>query len=57
MSILIKNTTVVTQNPNREILRDCDVFISENIIEQVGKNIKEKAEFVVDGTNKIAIPD
>lgn len=56
MSILIKNTTVVTQNENRDIIRDCDILITNNKIEQIGKNLKEKAEFVIDGSGKISIP-
>ncbi|MEM3556266.1 MAG: amidohydrolase [Candidatus Micrarchaeia archaeon] len=56
MSILIKNVDVLTQNERREFLRGVDVFIQENRIERIGKNIKEKADFRIDGRGKLALP-
>ncbi len=56
MSLLIKNATVVTQNPNRDIIDNCDILITGNTIERVGKKIDARAEFVIDGTDKIALP-
>ncbi|MCK5474264.1 MAG: amidohydrolase [Candidatus Aenigmarchaeota archaeon] len=55
MSILIKNTTVLTQDKNRRILKNTDVLVSENIISKIGK-FNEKAEFVIDGRDKILMP-
>lgn len=55
MSILIKNGTILTQNPSRDILR-ADVLIQEDKISEVSKGIKEKVEFVIDATNKIVLP-
>jgi 5-methylthioadenosine/S-adenosylhomocysteine deaminase len=55
MIILVKNSTIVTQNDGREILKG-DILVKDGRIEDVGKNIDEKAEIVIDGTNKIAIP-
>ncbi len=55
MIILVKNTTIVTQNDGREILKG-DILVKDGRIEEIGKNIDEKAEIVIDGTNKIAIP-
>lgn len=56
MSILIKNIDVLTQNEGREFLRGVDIFINGNKIERIGKNLKEKAEFRVDGRGKLAMP-
>jgi len=55
MSILIKDATIVTQNKNREIIQG-DILIQGNKISEIKKNIKEKAEFVIDASKKIAIP-
>lgn len=55
MIILVKNVTVVTQNDGREIIKG-DILVKDGRIEEIGKNIDEKAETVIDGTNKIAIP-
>jgi 5-methylthioadenosine/S-adenosylhomocysteine deaminase len=57
MSILIKNASyVVTQDKKRQILKDADILIENQTIEKIGKNLKEKTEFVVDGKNKIILP-
>jgi len=56
MSILLKNVSVLTQNKRRELLRDVDIFIDGNRVEKVGKNLREKAEFKMDGRGKLAIP-
>jgi 5-methylthioadenosine/S-adenosylhomocysteine deaminase len=55
MSILVKNATIVTQNPNRDIVRG-DILVRENKIVQVAGKIAEKAEFVIDASGKIAMP-
>ena len=55
MSILIKNTTIITQNKKREILKNTDVFIEGQVISQIGK-IDKKPDIVIDGTNKILMP-
>ncbi|MFH0711076.1 MAG: amidohydrolase [Candidatus Aenigmatarchaeota archaeon] len=57
MSILIENASyVVTQDKNRRILRDVDIFIENKTIENIGKKLKEKAEFVIDGRDKVVLP-
>jgi 5-methylthioadenosine/S-adenosylhomocysteine deaminase len=56
MSILLKNVDIVMQNSRRELLRDADIFIEGNRIEKIGKNIREKAEFKMDGRGKLVIP-
>ncbi len=55
MITLIKNATIVTQNDARQILKG-DILIRDDKIEEVGKNIDEKAENVIDASGKIAIP-
>ncbi|MCX6776961.1 MAG: amidohydrolase [Candidatus Micrarchaeota archaeon] len=56
MSILIKNVNVLTQNSRREILRDVDILTEGNRIEKIGKNVRERAEFKIDGRGKLAVP-
>jgi len=56
MSILIKNVSILTQNSRREILRDVDILTEGNRIEKIGKNIRERAEFKIDGRGKLAVP-
>jgi 5-methylthioadenosine/S-adenosylhomocysteine deaminase len=57
MSILIKNCSfVLTQDNNRRILRDYDVFVEDNRISEIGKNLKKTSEFVIDGNGKLLMP-
>lgn len=56
MKILIKNTTIVTMNPRKEILIDADILIVNNKIKKISKNIKAKAAKIINGKNKIALP-
>lgn len=55
MSILIQNALLVTQNTDREI-KQGDIFIENEKISSIGKNLKEKAEIVIDAKSKIAMP-
>ncbi len=55
MITLVKNATIVTQNDGRDIEKG-DILIKDDRIEEVGRNIAEKAETVIDGSRKIAIP-
>lgn len=61
MSILIKSATVITQNAQREVMRNCDILIIDNKIDSVGKNLKTqdpgtRSETVIDAQGKIALP-
>ncbi|MCX6776202.1 MAG: amidohydrolase [Candidatus Micrarchaeota archaeon] len=56
MGILIKNVSILTQNSRREILRDVDILTEGNRIEKIGKNVRERAEFKIDGRGKLAVP-
>lgn len=56
MSILIRNVDVLTQNERREVMRGADILIEGNRIETVGRNLKERAEFRIDGRGKLAMP-
>ncbi len=56
MATLIKNGTVVTQNAKREIVK-ADILLSdEGVVEEIGKDIDEKAELVIDASNHIVMP-
>lgn len=56
MSILIKNVDVLTQNSKRDLLKSVDILIDGNRIGKIGRNVKEKAEFRIDGKGKLAVP-
>jgi len=57
MGILIKNCSfVLTQDRDRRILKDCDVFVEEDRISEIGKNLKITSEFVIDGKGKLLMP-
>jgi 5-methylthioadenosine/S-adenosylhomocysteine deaminase len=57
MSILIKNASyVVTQNYKRDILKNYDILIEGNKITNIGKNLKCKAEEIIDGKGKVILP-
>ncbi len=55
MSVLIKNSWVVTQDSERSIARE-DVYIEGDRIADVGKNLGVRAEHRIDGTGKILAP-
>ena len=61
MSILIKNATVLTQNANRDVIHNCDIFVNGSTIEVVGRKLDvnsqlPKADILIDAKNKIALP-
>ncbi len=55
MSILIKNGTVITQDLERKIINS-DIYIEDNFITEIGRNISHEAEYVIDATGKIVMP-
>ncbi|MBU4418632.1 MAG: amidohydrolase family protein, partial [Candidatus Omnitrophica bacterium] len=54
MSILIKNGRVI--DPANKIDAILDVFIENNKISKVAKNINSSADTVIDASNKIVAP-
>lgn len=57
MSILIKNASyILTQDGNRRILSNYDILIEGNKIVKIGKNLNERADEVIDGSNKAILP-
>ncbi|WP_147820678.1 5'-deoxyadenosine deaminase [Salidesulfovibrio onnuriiensis] len=55
-SILIKNGTVVTMNPGREILRETDIYVENDRIREIGPGLAHDADEVIDATGRIVIP-
>jgi len=56
MSILIKNSTILTQNDSRRRIHG-DIYIDDHvIIECSEKPLSLEAEFKIDGTNKLVLP-
>lgn len=56
MDILIKNGRVLTMNPEREIIKGGDVAIEGNQIAEVGKDLGESADTVIDARGKAVLP-
>jgi 5-methylthioadenosine/S-adenosylhomocysteine deaminase len=55
-SILIKNADyVLTQNPKRQILKNVSIYVEDSKIVEIGKP-KVKADFIINGKNKIILP-
>ncbi len=54
MSILIRNSWIVTQNEKRDVIQG-DVYIEDNLIVEVGRANVE-AEYVIEGKNRIVMP-
>jgi cytosine/adenosine deaminase-related metal-dependent hydrolase len=54
-SILIKNGTLVTMNPQRDVLRG-DLWIEGSRIRAVGPGLQKKATSVLDATGRIVLP-
>ena len=55
-SILIKNGTVVTMNPGRDILKGTDVLVENDRIREIGQGLAQEADEVIDATGRIVIP-
>ena len=58
MSLLLKNCRIVLTRNSCEysILQNVDIFINENRIEEIGKNLKEKTDEIIDCSNKLVMP-
>ncbi|MER5493108.1 amidohydrolase family protein [Streptomyces sp. NPDC002454] len=55
-SILIKNATVVTMDPQIGTLENADVLVRDNRIEAIGTGLAGPADKTIDATGKIVIP-
>ncbi|MEM0106967.1 MAG: amidohydrolase family protein [Candidatus Micrarchaeaceae archaeon] len=55
MSIRIKNAWIVKQDQKRSVSKQ-DIYIEENIIEEISKNINIEADYEIDARNKVVIP-
>jgi len=55
MSVLFKNGTIVTMNPNRDVLQG-DILVEGSRIAQIGKLDHITADQVVDATDRVIIP-
>jgi len=60
--ILIKNTTIITQNPQREIIEKGGLVIEKDAIEAIGQSKEierqygRRAEKIINGQNKVVLP-
>ena len=55
--MLIKNCSwLVTQNRNRDVLRESSILVQDGKITKVGKEVKDRADAEIDGSGKIVLP-
>ncbi|OGH96794.1 MAG: N-ethylammeline chlorohydrolase [Candidatus Melainabacteria bacterium GWF2_32_7] len=54
--LLIKNATIITINPDKDILYCADILIEDNKISKIGTNISVSADKIIDAKNKIILP-
>lgn len=55
-SLLIKNATVVTINPDKDILNNTDILVCDGIIRQIASNIQTNADKIIYAKNRIVLP-
>jgi cytosine/adenosine deaminase-related metal-dependent hydrolase len=54
-SLLIKNATLVTMNPKREVLKG-DLWIEGGRIRELGRDLRRRSASVLDATGKVVLP-
>ncbi len=54
MSLLIKNATIVTMNPDREVIHG-NIYIEQNRLVEIGET-RETAEEIIDARDRVVIP-
>jgi len=60
--ILIKNITIITQNPQRQIIKKGAIMIEKDRIKAIGqskkieKQYRQQAKKIIDGQNKVVLP-
>ena len=55
-SILIRNCEAIFQAADKPVLRHNALFIENNTISKIGKNLKADAEKVLDGSKRVVLP-
>ncbi|MFX0015124.1 MAG: amidohydrolase family protein [Promethearchaeota archaeon] len=55
-SLLLKNGLIVTMNANNEVISQGNILVEDGKIIQVGKNIPNKADTVIDCSNLVVFP-
>ena len=55
-SILIKNCEAIFQAADKPVLKNCDIFIENNIIREIGMDLKVKAQTVIPGEKRVVLP-
>lgn len=54
-SLVVKRTTVITQDAQRRVLRDVDVVVQNGVIVEVGK-ARAEADHKINGKDKVLLP-
>ena len=55
-SILIKNCDTLFQGADKPVLKNCDLFIENNTICEIGVDLKVKADRVIPGEKRVVLP-
>ncbi|MFX1490682.1 MAG: amidohydrolase family protein [Promethearchaeota archaeon] len=56
MRILIRNAMIITMDSQRRVLKNTDLLLEDSTIAVIGKDIKEKADRIIDGTGRMILP-
>jgi len=58
MKILIKNTTIITLNKSRMLLKDSNIVIEDQLISYIGDKVLPDSDYdrVIDGSNRVIMP-
>lgn len=56
IDLLIKDGAVITMDPNRRVIEDCDVAINNGEIIEIGKNLAYEADETISAKNCVVTP-
>lgn len=55
-SILIKNCDAIFQAADKPILKNCDLYIENNIVKQIGPNLQVHPDKFIQGEKRVVLP-
>jgi 8-oxoguanine deaminase len=55
-SILIKRCEALFQSADKPVLRNCDVYIEDNIIRKIGQDLDVRADKIIPGEKRVVLP-
>jgi len=55
-SILIKNCDALFQGADKPVLRNCDLYIEDNVVRSIGKDLDVSADRIISGEKRVVLP-